>query len=101
MAARLFMGRMLALLRENHGKKSIKLSRDFYLDLNWFCEFLRQFNGKVLLPSPKRVIEVYVDACLISIGAKFDRQVYAAKLPFLGDGLTIVQFEMINIVAAF
>ena len=100
-AARLFMGRMLALLRNSHGKKIILLDKDFFLDLNWFCVFLCQFNGKVLLPSPKREKQVYVDACLVGIGAKFDNQVYAAKLPFIGHGLSIVHYEMINIVVAF
>ena len=44
---------------------------------------------------------MYVDACLVGIGAKFDHQVYAARLPFIGEGLSIEHYEMINIIVAF
>ena len=50
--ARIFVNRMLFLFRQNHDKKKIKLSPDFFKDLDWFIQFLPHFNGKVLYKKP-------------------------------------------------
>ena len=44
---RLFTNRMLQLLRSCPKKGSIKLNSEFFKDLNWFCKFLKVFNGSV------------------------------------------------------
>ena len=68
--ARVFVNRMLFLFRQNHDKKKIKLSPDFFKDLDWFIQFLPHFNGKVLYkkPFPQPIDTVFVDASLTGIG---------------------------------
>ena len=68
--ARIFVNRMLFLFRQNHDKKRIKLSPDFFKDLDWFIQFVPHFNGKILYkkPSPQTMDTVFVDASLTGIG---------------------------------
>ena len=43
--ARIFLNRMLALLRNNHNVDKILLNQPFFKDLAWFNTFLHEFNG--------------------------------------------------------
>ena len=45
-----------------------KLSLDFYADIQWWCEFLKTFNGKQLFLS-STAVEVATDACPQAAGA--------------------------------
>ena len=47
-----------------------KLSSDFYADIQWWCGFLKTFNGKQLFLS-STAVEVATDACPQAAGAFF------------------------------
>ena len=91
---------MLQLYRDNRSEK-ITLNQEFFKDLNWFCQFLTDFNGKVFIHSNKFMHQVHVDASLSGLGAVWGSNVYAATWPvnFLAN-LGIVQFELFNIFVA-
>ena len=44
--ARLFVNRMLQLLRINYANSTIVLTGDLFCDLNWFSRFLTRYNGR-------------------------------------------------------
>ena len=46
--ARVFLNRMLELLRSAHIRQKISLTPDFKRDLRWFAKFLLQYNGMSL-----------------------------------------------------
>ena len=67
--ARTFVNRMLFLFRNCHDHKRIKLTTEFYRDLDWFLKVLPQFNGTVIFD--KLHIdrdEVHIDASLTGLG---------------------------------
>ena len=101
--ARIFVNRILALLRENFDKKQIKLTTSFYRDIDWFLAFLPKFNG-VTYMSPLIGPEhdhLYLDACLTGLGGLWRDRVYASHLQIMaGEHLNITQLEMLNIVIA-
>ena len=68
--ARMFLNRMLMLLRENFEKDTIFLNTAFFKDLNWFYTFLRQFNGVVYDIKPVQA-ELHLDASLTGMGGIF------------------------------
>ena len=43
--SRVFLNRMLAVPRKNHGRKNISLDEEFHKDIQWFIKFMPQFNG--------------------------------------------------------
>ena len=43
--ARIFVNRILELLRQNYDKRSITLTTGFRRDLHWFFKFLSKYNG--------------------------------------------------------
>ena len=45
--ARVFLNRMLAVVRAHHNASSIYPDEGFYQDLLWFVNFVKQFNGVV------------------------------------------------------
>ncbi|KAK6185744.1 hypothetical protein SNE40_007908 [Patella caerulea] len=51
-SGRLFITRMLVLLRSGHNHKRfrLRLSEDFQKDINWWIAFLREYNGISLIP---------------------------------------------------
>jgi len=100
--ARIFVGRMLELLRKNRDCKKFQLSTEFFRDLNWFIQFMNTFNGIVFLPFDGVTVELKVDASPYGMGAIFDNLCYAAQLPHgFNSALTIVHLEMLNVVIAF
>lgn len=72
-AARLFMNRLLQVLRSC--KKGVCVDDFLLRDLGWFEAFLHQFNGRTLIidVTPSRVIEA--DSCLSGGGVLWDRPV--------------------------
>ena len=67
--ARTFVNRMLSLFKSSYDHKRIKLTTEFYQDLNWFLQFLPQFNGTVILKkSHIDGDEVHIDASLTGLG---------------------------------
>ena len=103
-AARVFMNRMLDLFRRNVSKKNNRLTKEFYDDLDWFCNFLDVCNGVTILE--KSLLfdshEIFLDACLTGVGGIWRDRCYAAPFPAInGFSTKIVHLEMINLVVAF
>ena len=101
--ARTFMNRMLALFRKNSHKKRIKLSNEFFADLDWLIFFLHVFNGVAILKKFELTSndEIFLDASLDGIGAVWGERCYAAPFPKLYRvSHHIAHMEMINIVIA-
>ena len=97
--ARVFLNRMLQLLRTNYSIKKIQIDDDFRKDLKWFNTFLPIFNGVTFFHyNPSKT--VYLDACPTGLGAIYDSQVYAMTLPSTWKDDNIAQLEMINILVA-
>ena len=102
--ARIFINRILDLFRTKSHKKRIRLTPQFYQDLEWFQKFLPHFNGVTLFKKPiiTNLSLVYVDACLSGIGSIWGTRVYLAPAPVVPNfQLKIVHLEMINLVVAF
>ena len=97
--SRLFVNRMLALLRNSGSSHSIHLTSTFQHDVAWFNVFLDRFNGKTMIHnqgSPH--IHAFMDASLSGVGAIWEDNVYAATYPpGFTHMLSIVHLELINI----
>ena len=98
--ARVFLNRMLEFLRLMETQRTSTLSPGFFRDLNWFCTFLKQFNGVVYYDPRPIQDELHLDACLIDMGGIFVNQCYALPIPNDFHQYTIVHLEMLNIVVA-
>ena len=101
--ARTFVNRILQLLRDNTGKKRIQLNTEFFKDIAWFQTFLPHFNGTTKFDKPgvEGSNSLTLDACLTGLGAVWKNRVYSTPtLPIPGFALTIVHWEMLNIVIA-
>ena len=102
-AARLFVNRILATLREAPEQGYVKLSDEFHKDINWFNTLLRYFNGTVFfnrfdIPA---VTNIYLDASLIGVGGVWNNKVYQWAIPkFVNMNISIVHLEMINLLVA-
>ena len=70
-------------------------------DLNWFIQFLSQFNGKVMFPTGRSRINVYVDSCLTGMGGIWDNNVYTISRHVEATrGLNITQLEALHVLIA-
>ena len=100
---RIFVNRILALFRKNHGSRKIKLTKDFYQDIDWFLCFLSTFRGstKIFKPEITNSQSLHIDACLTGVGGIWDERVYAAPISSFEDfSLTITHLELLNLVVA-
>ena len=98
--ARVFLNRMLELLRQNYDASSIKLTQPIRHDLRWFASFLEKYNGVPMYTHRKVDHVVELEACLDGIGAVWKNYVYHLPIPKHYLNLTIVHLEMINILVA-
>ena len=100
--AQIFVNRMLSLFRSCHDHKRIKLTTEFYQDLDWFLKFLPQFNGTVIFDKPHiDGDEVHIDASLTGLGGTWKNRVYATPIyPIHGFETSIVHWKMFNVVMA-
>ena len=99
--SRIFLNRMLQLLRDYHHVTQIPLSRDFHHDLLWFMRLLKTFNGVVVFRRSKVAQTVYVDATLTRIGGIWGSRAYTAEIPSdIASQVSISHLEMYNIVIA-
>ena len=62
--ARIFLNRMLELLRKNYDACTIQLTHDFKRDLRWFKTFLHKYDGVSFYDHVKAHHVVELDACL-------------------------------------
>ena len=101
--SRIFVNRILTLFRAYSGPR-IALTHDFHQDLDWFIRFLPHFNGVTCLKKEPidNSQELYLDACLMGMGAVWRNRVYATPIfEIPGFKLTITHLEMLNFVIAF
>ena len=101
--SRLFINRILDLFRTNFHLRKIHLTSDFLKDIRWFLAFLPSFNGisYISKPSIDDSQSLFLDACLTGMGAVWRDRVYSIPIHNCADlKLTIVHFEMLNIVIA-
>ena len=97
--ARIFVNRLLNKLRAVTGRVSV--DEDMVKDLNWFIQFLTQFNGTVMFHTSRPHHEVFVDASLTGMGASWGTNVYAVTRHLWATiGLNINQLEMLNVLIA-
>ena len=98
--AQYFFNRMLVILRDNTENRYISLDTSFFQDLNWFQQFLRNFNGVTYFDNRKPQGEIHLDASLTGFGACYDNMVYALPLPESFVEFHITQLEMLNVIVA-
>ena len=101
--ARIFINRILTLFRDNSHTKRIKLTKEFFQDIDWFIAFLPSFSGetKIFKNDIRSLSTLHIDACLTGVGGIWDNKVYAAPIPkFENFCPTITPLEMINVLIA-
>ena len=99
--SRRFLNRMLCTLRKNHNSKNIHPDTEFRMDLLWFIQFLRVFNGMVAFKRNPVEHHIFVDATLMGLGAIWGNKTYTTTIPDeLRDIFSITQYKMYNIVVA-
>ena len=98
--ARIFLNRILQLLRDNFENTKILLNTEFFRDLAWSNAFLSQFNGVTYYDQKFSRIPVHLDASLTGLGDHFDSMVYSLPIPLGFMGYTIIHLEILNIVVA-
>ena len=98
--ARIFLNRMLDLLRTNYDKTVITLNEEFRRDLRWFQNFLTTYNGASFYDHVRAYHLVELDACLSGLGGRWENLVYHLPLPQYYGNLGIAQLEMVNILVA-
>ena len=99
----LFVNRVLQTLRNAPLQGRTSLMAVFCKDIAWFSKFMVSFNGHAKFTDfGQPSVQLHVDACLEGIGAISDNKVYHKLIP---EGfkwaLSIVHFEMVNVVVAF
>ena len=98
--ARIFVNRMLELLRSSHASQRITLTTDFKRDLQWFATFLPQYNGVSMYDHKVIDMSLELDACLTGFGGRCGRFVYHLAISRGFRNWTIVHLEMVNILMA-
>ena len=98
--ARIFVNRMLDLLRAHYDASTIHLTQDFRRDLRWFAKFLTKYNGVSYFDHRPVDYVVELDACLVGLGGRCQNLVYHLPLVRHYKNLTIVHLEMVNILVA-
>ena len=101
--ARLFVNRVLMTLRNAPCTGRIFLDEAFYRDIAWFVKFMQNYNGVTKIHKQNRPeVDLYVDACLVAVGAYTHGKVYHKNIPLCYKNvLSIVHYEMVNVVIAF
>ena len=98
--SRIFVNRMLQVLRSQYDSNVISLTTDFHRDLQWFTKFMADYNGISLYDHKPIAHTIELDACLTGLGGRCDQWVYHLAIPRGYQNLTIVHLEMINIFLA-
>ena len=98
--ARLFMGRLLAALR-GPPLDRIRVDRSMKADFSWFRRFLKDYNGRAIIPEKTSYREIWADACLEGGGATDGRHCYSYVFPeAIKNNHHITHLEAINCLAA-
>ena len=76
----MFVNRLLNILQKAASRMPV--TDDMTMNLNWFIQFLSQFNGKVMLLARRSRVNMFVDACLTGMGAIWENNIYAISHHF-------------------
>jgi hypothetical protein len=79
--ARLFLNRMLDLLRAAPNKGYIRITSDFKKDLQWFSSFLAGYNGVYFMQPTRLSYILHVHQSLNMCAACFQGQTFSACIP--------------------
>ena len=97
---RIFLNRMLEVLRSSHSTQKITLTGEFKHDLRWFARFLPDYNGVSLYDHKPIDIILELDVCLTGFGGCSGIHVYHLPIQRGYRNWSIVHLEMINILLA-
>lgn len=98
--ARLFMACVLAALRRAHQQAKVPVS-DFKSDLHWLACFLRKYNGKSTMKSPRPSKVILADSCLTGGGGTDMNRAYELVYsPAFASSHHISTLEAINCLVA-
>ena len=95
--ARVFLNRMLELLRASHTSQKITLTQNFKCNLRWFDKFLAKYNGVNLYDHAVIHQVLELDACLTGLGGRVENYVYHLPIDKGYENCTIVHLEMVNL----
>ena len=88
------------MLRDNVQSRKILITPELRKDLNWFNQFLSQYNGVTYYDINYCHTEVHLEACLSGLVASLESMVYALPIPKNYNNYNIVHLELLNIVVA-
>ena len=102
---RVFISRMLNVLRDNYGSADIPLSNQFLKDLLWWSRYLVDFNGVSILSMEEwsRPDQVAAsDACLDACGGFCQGEFFHSRFPsrLIEHHLHINSLELLTIVVS-
>lgn len=98
--ARLFINRLLECLRDATSN-TIRVDSRFLRDLDWFVQFLADFNGRSLIIDSDPAISIEADSCLTGGGAWMNDKCYTLEYPpRLARDMHITQLEALNCLIA-
>ena len=81
-SARLFLNRMLTILRECPDIGNITLSSEFCKDLQWFRQYVACTNGLSMMEEDSRQsIHIYMNACITVCSVLCQKDAYHAVFP--------------------
>lgn len=98
--ARLFMSRILAEIRKAFPSNRIPISPQVKSDLNWFNNFLIQYNGVTLIKDTNINNIISADACTTGFGAYDSEKAYAFEISEKLQKLSSTQLECVNCLLA-
>ena len=102
---RIFVSRLLNLLRDISGDERVALSEEARADIRWFHTYLHEYNGVSLIPEAswsKPDERLDTDACLVGCGGVCGNEYFYADFPeqTREEAKHISALEMLTIVAA-
>ena len=99
-AARVFICRILAALRSSEGDR-ITVCPQIRADLNWFKVYLKDADGRAIIPVNRVVGRIWADACPKGAGASDGAKCYMHSFPHNFTARHhITQLEALNCLAA-
>ena len=97
---KLFLNRMLEFLRSITNKHQTTIPLEFSQDLNWFLQFLKDFNGTTFFDNKSYDASVELDACPTGLGGRWGEVVYTVPIQASDAMLNIAHTEMLNVLVA-
>ena len=100
--SRIFLSRLLNLLREAPEEGGVMLSDDARRDIHWFQVFMPTHNGVSLIPEPEWSepdVVFATDACLVGLGGVCGQDYFTERFPdhILEQNLHISALEMLAV----